>query len=92
MGKSKQRLKFEDALARLEAIVEAMERGDIELEESVARYEEAMALHAQCKAILQDAEQRVQKIQLDAVQGAPPGSPSLTPFEPSREDESEGAG
>ena len=43
----------------------------------LARYEEAMQLAARCREILDQAEQRIQKIQLDAA-----GRPQVTPFEP----------
>jgi exodeoxyribonuclease VII small subunit len=77
MGKSGKRLKFEEAMTRLDAIVEAMEAGEIGVEESIAKYEEAMGLAAHCRRILDEAEQRIQKIQLDAI-----GKPQLVPFEP----------
>lgn len=73
-------LKFEEALARLDAIVEAMESGEIGIEESIARYEEAMALKAHCQRILDQAEQRIKKIQLDAA-----GALREEPFEPPAE-------
>jgi exodeoxyribonuclease VII small subunit len=78
MSASGKRLKFEDALRRLDSIVEAMEKGEIGIEESVARYEEAMALAAQCREILSQAEQRIQKIQIDA-RGQPATSPLEAP-------------
>ncbi len=65
---------FEEAMKRLDEIVQAMERGEIGIEESIARYEEAMKLAAQCRAILHDAEQRIRKIQVDA-QGRPTSTP-----------------
>jgi exodeoxyribonuclease VII small subunit len=71
------RLKFEEAMQRLDQIVAAMESGEIGIEESIAKYEEAMTLAAHCRAILDDAEQRISKIQLDAR-----GQPQVTPFEP----------
>lgn len=77
MSKPAKRLKFEDAMQRLDAIVAAMESGEIGVEESIEKYEEAMALAAHCRQILDQAEQRIQKIQLDAA-----GKPLLTPFEP----------
>ncbi len=63
---SLEKLKFEDAMARLDAIVEAMEAGEIGIEESIARYEEAMSLAAHCRQILTNAELRIKKIQADA--------------------------
>ncbi len=76
MARSRKKLKFEEALQRLDEIVAAMESGEIGVEESVARYEEAMDLAAHCRRILNEAEQRIQKIQLDAE-----GQPQLTDFE-----------
>ncbi len=92
MTKPGKRLKFEEAMQRLDAIVEAMESGQIGIEESIAKYEEAMSLAAHCRQILDTAEQRIQKIQLDAA-----GKPQVTPFEPppaaaeEGEEEAEGA-
>lgn len=77
MSKPAKRLKFEEAMERLDAIVAAMEAGQIGVEESIEKYEEAMALAAHCRQILDQAEQRIQKIQLDAA-----GKPQLSPFEP----------
>lgn len=56
---SNKELRFEDALARLEAIVEKMENGDSSLEESLALFEEGTALAKQCAAQLNDAELKV---------------------------------
>lgn len=75
MAKSAKRLKFEDAMARLDEIVEAMEAGEIGIEESIARYEEAMQLASHCRGILDHVEQRIRQIQFDAS-----GQPQVTPF------------
>lgn len=77
MSKTPKKLKFEEAMERLDAIVSAMESGEIGVEESIAKYEEAMSLAAHCRQILDQAEQRIQKIQLDAA-----GKPQVSPFEP----------
>lgn len=66
MAKLPKTLKFEDAMQRLEGIVAAMEAGEIGIEESIAKYEEAMELAGHCRRILDEAEFRIQKIQLDA--------------------------
>lgn len=55
-------IKFEDALTKLEKLTEEIERGEIGLEESIARYEEGMKLVSKCRAILTKAEQRIQKL------------------------------
>lgn len=64
---------FEDAMQRLDAIVEAMETGEIGIEESITKYEEAMKLAAHCRKVLEDAELRIQKIQIESggVKSAP---------------------
>ncbi len=63
---AKKRLKFEEALAGLEDIVNAIEQGKIGLEESIGRYEEGMALIRHCRGILAEAELKIQKLQADA--------------------------
>lgn len=78
MAKLPRNLKFEDAMSRLESIVDSMESGEIGIEESVGKYEEAMELAAHCRKILDEAEMRIQKIQLDAA-----GQPQATPLDAS---------
>ena len=56
----KQKLTFEQALGRLEKIVEQIESGQIGLEESIARYEEGIRLVKQCRTILDAAEKKIQ--------------------------------
>lgn len=55
-------LSFEKALAELEAIVTRLERGDVPLAESVSIYERGEALKKRCEALLNQADERVQKI------------------------------
>ena len=55
-------LTFEEALARLQKLVEELESGDGSLEESLARYEEGMKLAAYCNELLDKAELRVQEL------------------------------
>jgi len=50
---------FEASLARLEALVERLERGDLELEASLGAFEEGVALARRCAALLGDAERRI---------------------------------
>lgn len=61
MGKRK--LTFEEALRQLEVITEQIEQGKIGLEESIAKYEEGMALVKQCRDILEKAEHKIQELQ-----------------------------
>lgn len=85
MAKSLKKLKFEEAMERLDEIVAAMESGEIGIEESIARYEEAMHLAQHCRQILDQAEQRIAKIRVDAE-----GQPQAEPFDaPAEEDTNE---
>ena len=54
------KLTFEEALGKLEQLVEQIESGAIGLEESIARYEEGIRLVKQCRTILDSAEKRIQ--------------------------------
>lgn len=53
-------LKFEQALKRLEKIVEELEKGDLSLEESLKRYEEGIRLSRFCTNKLEEAERKVE--------------------------------
>ncbi len=55
---------FEEALATLEAIVEAMESEQLPLEDLVTQYEKGSALLSRCEAILQGAKGRIELITL----------------------------
>ena len=55
---------FEEALAGLEAIVEAMEHEQLPLEELVAYYEKGSTLLDRCEAVLQAARGRIELITL----------------------------
>ena len=59
---------FKEALDGLEKIVAQIESGQVELEESVKRYEEGMALIKQCRAILNQAEQKIQQLHAEEEQ------------------------
>ncbi|HIE10232.1 MAG TPA: exodeoxyribonuclease VII small subunit [Kiritimatiellae bacterium] len=50
---------FEDALRRLEQIVQAMEAGDLKLEDMMAYFEEGMKLVELCNRKLQEVEEKV---------------------------------
>jgi exodeoxyribonuclease VII small subunit len=59
-------MSFEQALKELEAIVNRLEKGDVELEASILIYERGEALKAHCDALLRKAEAKVEKISLNA--------------------------
>ena len=66
---------FEDALKKLEAIVEAMEAGDLPLETLLARFEDGTRLAQHCQAKLSEAELKIQKLEKNTS-----GDPVLKPW------------
>ena len=54
------KLTFEEAIEKLESIVQDIEQGEVSLEESISRYEEGTKLVKQCRAILDSAEKKIQ--------------------------------
>lgn len=53
-------VKFEDALARLETIVNELEKGDLPLNDSLKIFEEGIKLSKSCLKMLDDAERKVE--------------------------------
>ena len=56
------KLSFETALTKLEAIVEAMESGDVPLAELLAKFEEGNKLLKVCETRLKDAELKIEQL------------------------------
>jgi exodeoxyribonuclease VII small subunit len=69
-------LPFEEALKRLEGVVEAMESGDLPLETLLSRYEEGARLVKICQEKLAEAEVKIQQLEKSAS-----GEIKLKPFE-----------
>ena len=55
-------MKFEDALAELEKIVQKLETGETKLDEAITDYERGAALKKHCEAKLAEAQARIEKI------------------------------
>lgn len=55
-------LKFEEALSRLEGIVEKLESEEVDLEGSLVLYDEARLLGEHCGTLLDNAEGRVKAV------------------------------
>ena len=70
-------LPFEDALKKLEAIVEAMESQDLPLESLLAKYEEGTRLAKTCQEKLAEAELKIQQLEKNAA-----GEMKLQPLSP----------
>ena len=57
---------FEDAISRLESIIEQLEEGTISLEESVQAFKEGMELTAYCREKLDTAELELKRLVKDS--------------------------
>jgi exodeoxyribonuclease VII small subunit len=68
---------FEDAVKRLQAIVEKLERGDLPLEQAMESFAEGMQLVHLCHQKLEEAEKKVQILMKDQQ-----GGWAAAPFEP----------
>ena len=71
-------LSFERALKELEAIVGRLERGDVDLEESIAIYERGDALKVHCDRLLKQAEAKVERLAFGP-DGSPRGTEAFDP-------------
>lgn len=54
--------KFEDKIKILEQIIDELEKGEIDLEDSIKKYTEAMKLVKECDEELKSVENKVNKI------------------------------
>jgi exodeoxyribonuclease VII small subunit len=59
-------LSFEESYARLEEVLERLQMGNMTLDDSLASYEEGMALAAHCQRLLDAAELRVETLERGA--------------------------
>lgn len=58
----KKEKKFEEAMSELEQIVQQLERGDVPLDEAIAKFQKGMALSQYCNETLTKAEETVSKM------------------------------
>ena len=73
---NKSEMSFEQAIARVDEIVRALEKGDTPLDESLTLFEEGTALIKRCSKQLDEAEQKVV-----ALRRGVDGSPEEVPFD-----------
>jgi len=52
-------IKFEDALKKLEKIVEELEKGNLSLDEALKKYQEGIELSRVCGAKLESAKKKI---------------------------------
>ncbi len=72
---------FEQALQKLESIVESMEAGDLPLETLLSRFEEGTRLVKVCQAKLQEAELKIKQLEKNAA-----GETTLKPWAPGEQE------
>lgn len=77
-------VRFEEAIERLEAIIDRIERGEVGLEESLSEYERGVGLIRRCREILDKAEQRIAELSVEDGDG---GGASARPMESSADEE-----
>jgi exodeoxyribonuclease VII small subunit len=81
---------FEAALAKLEQIVQRLEKGELPLEESLVLYEEGVKLSRLCHTKLEEAEGKIELLLKDSrgdLVPGPDGRPRATPFQKAPGDE-----
>ncbi|MFA5362786.1 MAG: exodeoxyribonuclease VII small subunit [Candidatus Omnitrophota bacterium] len=52
-------IKFEDALKKLEKIIEELEQGDMSLDEALKKYQEGLELSRVCSQRLENAKKKI---------------------------------
>jgi len=70
-------ISFEEAIKKLEKIVMGLETGEVNLESSLAKYEEGIALARICQKKLETAKKKV-----EILIKSKDGTISMEPFEP----------
>ena len=75
-------IKFEEALKKLEKIVEDLEKGDLSLDEALKKYQEGIELSRLCSQRLENAKKKI-----DILVKNKKGEFELKPFDESRIEE-----
>ncbi len=52
-------MNFEENVERLEKVVQELENGNLNLEDSIKKFEEGMAISKKCNEILEEAEKKI---------------------------------
>jgi len=75
-------IKFEDALKKLEKIVEDLEKGDLSLDEALKKYQEGIELSRLCSQRLENAKKKI-----DVLAKSKKGEFELKPFDEAKIEE-----
>ena len=62
MATKKEELSFEEKIKKLESIVSELENGEVNLDDAINKYTEAMKLSKECSQKLNEVEESVNKI------------------------------
>lgn len=52
-------MNFEESMEKLEQIANELEKGELNLEESLSKFEEGMKLSKKCNEIIENAEKKI---------------------------------
>jgi exodeoxyribonuclease VII small subunit len=83
MADEKKEIPFENALKKLEGIVQNLEQGDLSLEDALKHYEEGVKMADLCQRRLTEAQKRV-----EVLVKMNPGKFKTVPFEEERVEKS----
>ena len=75
-----EKMTFEDAMKELENLVDALDKGDISLDEAIAAYDRGSQLKDHCQKKLNEAKMKVETIQSSGESNVIPNK--LTSFDP----------
>ena len=59
MGKENEKISFEENIEKLEKIVTDLEKGNLNLDDSLKKFEEGMKISKDCNKILEEAEKKI---------------------------------
>jgi len=54
-----EKVNFEESMQNLENIVQELEKGELNLEDSIKKFEEGIKLSKKCNEILEEAEKKI---------------------------------
>ncbi len=60
-----EKINFEEKLKKLESIVKELENGEVNLDDAIDKFNEAMIISKECSDKLKNVEEQVNKILLD---------------------------
>ena len=75
-----EKMTFEDAMKELENLVDALDKGDVSLDEAIAAYDRGSQLKDYCQKKLNEAKMKVETIQSSGESNVVPNK--LTSFDP----------